>query len=138
MRTTEKRIPAWVLLLDSSKATRQILRRMLEQLGYEVCEASYGHEALRIADEHTAPPAATLTNWAIPDMPGPALIQALQAGICAGRPLLVVSASTDSSTVLQAVMSGADDYLPKPFPVEVLADRLRRLNVLASEEPTNA
>ncbi len=136
MATAEKRVP-WILMVDSSKTTRQIIRRMLEQLGYQVSEACCGEEALRIAENHDEPPAAMLTNWVIPDMPGPALIQALQTGIGAGRPLLVVSASTDASAVLQATMSGADDYLPKPFPVEVLADRLRRLNVPTKQEQTH-
>ena len=128
MTTNFDRVSPWVLLVESSKATRQILRQMLEELGYEVCEASCGQEALRLTGEHTVPPAAILTNWEIPDMPGPALVQELQKGIGAGRPLLVVSASTEASAVLQAAMSGADDYLPKPFPREVLADRLQRLS----------
>ena len=50
-----ERVPiASVLVVDDEKSVRYMLRQVLERTGYRVFEASNGHEALRVLDEHNA------------------------------------------------------------------------------------
>jgi two-component system chemotaxis response regulator CheY len=112
------------LVVDDSRATRSVLRRMLERLGYTVAEAADGPEALAHI-QAGPPPTLVLVDWNMPTMNGLELVKAVRAshaydGVC----LVMVTTETDLSHVTDALGAGANEYIMKPFTEEILLEKL--------------
>ncbi|GAA1598954.1 response regulator [Kribbella hippodromi] len=73
-------------------------------------------DAMRIA-EQTDPDLVLLDEY-LPDAPGSAIIRSLGAAV------MMVSAANDTETLRRAITLGAINFLLKPFPPQMLADRL--------------
>lgn len=114
-----------VLVVEDDLAARKLLRFVLEQVGgHSVIEAEDGQQGFELADSADL----IITDLAMPNRDGFALCKALRAR--SAVPIIAVSAArTLVSDRVQALHSGADDYLAKPFePAELLAriEALRR------------
>jgi len=68
-------------------------------------------------------PEIVLLDLGLPDLPGLQVLSMLRA--VSSVPVIVVTAQDDDKTVVQALDSGADDYLVKPFASEQLGARIR-------------
>ena len=66
------------LVIDDSKTTRMILRRMLKELGFEVEEAENGREALDLLESGFAPN-IVLVDWNMPVMDGYQFVKAVRS-----------------------------------------------------------
>src|ERR1043166_8934584 len=71
--------PRKAMVVDDSKAMRMILRKTLVELGYSVCEAANGQDALAVIGNETVLPAIMLVDWNMPVMTGLELVKALRA-----------------------------------------------------------
>ncbi len=104
---------ARVLIVDDSAFMRTVLRKMLEEEGFEiVAEAGNGLEAIKMAKEHQ-PDVVTL-DITMPEMDG---VTALP-GIIAEAPetkVIMCSAMGQQSMVVDAIKAGAKDFIVKPF-----------------------
>jgi two-component system chemotaxis response regulator CheY len=89
-----------------------------------VASAGDGVEALRQAREHR--PDFVTMDPTMPLMDGPACLAALRELLPDSR-VLVVSALSDRSTALKAMMNGAHGFLLKPFSDRQLIDSLQEL-----------
>jgi two-component system KDP operon response regulator KdpE len=114
-------VQAKVLVVDDEPQIRRFLRPALEHQGCTVVEAETGREALVQAS--TRNPDVVLLDLGLPDMDGLDLLRQLRQWFTG--PLVVLSARGDEAVKVQALDSGADDYLTKPFGVEELLARLR-------------
>ncbi|MHB0878783.1 MAG: hybrid sensor histidine kinase/response regulator, partial [Anaerolineae bacterium] len=118
--------PETILIAEDEASVRDLLSRMLTDLGYTVLEASDGSEAMRIASEHRGNIELLLSDLVMPLMGG----QKLDGLIRQARPglrTLFISGYTDS-TVLQRGLLGPDSaFLQKPFSARALAIAVRRL-----------
>lgn len=109
-----------ILIVDDSKAMQVIVRRGLEQCGYDDLEfkqASDGAEALTIIREWE--PFLVLSDWHMPEMTGIELLQALQREML---PINVglVTTETSESRLRLAREAGAKFVVNKPFDIETL------------------
>lgn len=109
-----------ILIVDDSKAMQVIVRRGLEQSGYndiEFKQASDGKEALDIIREWE--PYLVLTDWHMPEMTGIELLQALQREML---PINVglVTTETNDARIRLAMEMGAKFVVNKPFDVDTL------------------
>ena len=66
------------LVVDDSRTIRMIIRRILVELGYEVCEASNGREALDVLKAEEAAVDLVLADWNMPEMNGLELVKQLR------------------------------------------------------------
>ncbi len=66
------------LVVDDSKTIRIILGRILRELGYEVCEAGNGIEALKVMESEKATVNLVLADWNMPEMNGLELLKQLR------------------------------------------------------------
>ena len=113
-----------VLVVDDSSVMRIILRKMLLGLGAEVRETEDGQKALAYL-EHGDLPDLMLLDWSMPEMDGLELLTIVRK-----RPewknikIMMVTGEDQGDIVQKAISSGADDYLPKPFTVDVLKEKL--------------
>jgi two-component system chemotaxis response regulator CheY len=118
------------LVVDDSRATRSMLRKMLATLGFDVVEAGHGVEALeRLAALDRVDFA--LVDWNMPEMDGLELVRALRAERRhAELPIMMVTAESDATQMSRALMAGADEYALKPIDLESLETKLRLLGVV--------
>lgn len=113
-----------ILVVDDSRAVQALLSRMLKELGHETLTASDGREALSILEKRQDIELA-LVDWNMPVMTGLELVKAVRASpLLRGLPILMVTSEAEAERVLQAVESGASEYLMKPFSKEELASKI--------------
>ncbi|MBU1702339.1 MAG: sigma-54 dependent transcriptional regulator [Candidatus Eisenbacteria bacterium] len=120
-----KTIPLNILIVDDETAQRQILGEILQDEGYTVSSAGSGGDALKIMQDRK-PIDLLITDLRMPGMDGVELLR--QALIL--KPDLIVILMTAFGTVssaVEAMKSGAFDYLQKPFNKDELVQRVRRV-----------
>lgn len=101
-----------VLVVDDALFTRKVLREILESEGYEVIEATNGREA--VDKFQTERPDLVLLDVSMPEMDGLTTLHAIKE-INPDAKVIMVSAMGQSSTVQEALKSGACDFVVKPF-----------------------
>lgn len=114
-----------ILIVDDSRAMRMIVRRALRQAGFdghEVEEASNGKEALDMIQKGA--PGLVLTDWAMPEMNGIELLQAVRERNLRVK-IGVVTSQGSPEMREQAEAAGAIFLLTKPFTAEDLGAALR-------------
>ena len=118
------------MVIDDSRATRAILARTLEELGYEVVQAGHGREALELL-EHTPDIDLALVDWNMPVMNGLELVRAVRADDrFASVTLVMVTTEGDSDHMVTALEAGADEYVMKPFTAETIEEKLCLLGLV--------
>jgi two-component system chemotaxis response regulator CheY len=118
------------LVVDDSRAMRLILARALEPLGFAVCEAVDGEDALKQVRAGLVP-ALVLVDWNMPNVSGIEVVRAL-ADHPARSALRVVRVTTETEVdrVVEALGIGADEYLMKPFTKEAVTEKLGVLGLV--------
>jgi two-component system, sensor histidine kinase and response regulator len=115
-----------VLVVDDARATRQLLRRMLEAEGYTVIEATNGLECLSMYRQHL--PDLVLLDAVIPAPNGFESCRRLRELYPNDQiPILMVTSLNDTGSVDKAFEMGATDYITKPIHLSILRNRVRRL-----------
>jgi two-component system KDP operon response regulator KdpE len=110
-----------VLAVDDEPHILRALETILAGAGYEVDTAATGKDAL--ARAALRPPDAIILDLVLPDQSGVDVCRELRTWTQA--PILVISIVGDEEDKVQALDSGADDYVTKPFSVDELLARLR-------------
>jgi DNA-binding response OmpR family regulator len=114
-----------VLVVEDDRLVAQFLQRGLEEQGMQVELVGDGREAL----EHGADPTLDLIilDLRLPGMAGPEVLRTLRdRGV--GTPVLVLTAQDAVESKVQALRTGADDYVTKPFAFEELLARVEALS----------
>jgi len=113
--------PIRILVIDDEPPIRKLLRTGLGTQGYQVLEAPNGKAALKLIAEK---PDLIILDLGLPDIQGLELLGLLRARAEA-TPIIVLSSRADESAKVQALDTGADDYVLKPFGMNELLARLR-------------
>lgn len=112
-----------ILIVDDDRAISDLISIYLHNEGYETIQAASGAEALEQLKRRS--PQLVILDVMMPGMDG--LEVCRQIRVSQAVPILMVSAKTEDMDKIMGLMSGADDYLAKPFnPLELLA-RVRSL-----------
>jgi nitrogen regulation protein NR(I) len=114
---------AKILLVEDDSAIVVYLRRILAEEGYEVSVESNGTVALATAQANDFD--VVITDLKIPGMDGLELVRTLH-GFRPRLPILMITAHGTTETVIEAMQSGAYDYLVKPFEMPELLSLLAR------------
>ncbi|MDB5104832.1 MAG: chemotaxis protein CheY [Fibrobacteres bacterium] len=114
--------PARILLAEDNRDMRDYVARILEE-NWKVEPVANGAEAL--ASALACPPALILSDVMMPDMDGFRLLKALREDArTAGIPSILLSARAGEEATVEGLISGADDYLVKPFSSRELLARV--------------
>ncbi len=112
-----------VLIADDQAAIRVILKANLKKWNYDVCDVSDGKLAW---DEIIAnPPDIAILDWEMPEMDGIELCRQIRAR--KKLPfiyIIMITGKTDTSEIVAGLEAGADDYIAKPCPRDVLRSRV--------------
>lgn len=112
-----------ILIVDDDPIQRHLLRQQLRLLGYTVQTAADGAQAWELLQQTPIP--LVLTDWMMPVLDGPGLIQRLRAEPLTSYTyviLLTIKGARDE--IVAGLDAGADDYLAKPCDPNELRARL--------------
>ncbi|PMP95540.1 MAG: response regulator [Thermodesulfobacterium geofontis] len=116
-----------VLVVDDSRAIREIERKYLEELGFEVLEAENGEEALKILEKNSDIK-LILLDWYMPIMNGYEFLLKLRSNPkWSDIKVMMVTTENQQRSVIDAIMAGANEYLMKPFDKEMLEVKIKYL-----------
>ena len=129
MSATESLDPLIILVEDEEHLATGLLFN-LQAEGYRTHHESDGDAALAwlLAAPESGPeaPAAILLDCMLPGTDGFAIVRALRAAK-KFVPVLMLTARSRTEDILEGLEAGADDYLPKPFDLNILLVRLKSL-----------
>ena len=117
---------AKVLIVDDSAFLRMRNAAMVKELGHEVIEAGDG--AAAVAAYKSSKPDAVLLDITMPGMDGLEALKEILAFDPAAR-VAMVTAMGQQSIVMEAIKSGARDFVVKPFEPERVKSALTKLVV---------
>ncbi len=110
-----------VLIVEDEVPMRRFLRAALLHEGYQVAEAGNAHDAFTMVLGQ--PPDLILLDLGLPDSDGTTVLTRVREW--SQVPIIVLSARDQESDKVDALNSGADDYLTKPFGVPELLARVK-------------
>lgn len=114
-----------MLVVDDDADLRQLVRRLLRPVGYDVREASTANEALEAVAQHR--PALVLLDVRLPDISGYEVCRRLRDEFGDGIAIVFLSGDRTADYDRTAgLLLGADDYIVKPFAGGELIARVRR------------
>lgn len=123
-----------VLIVDDEPQITRVLRTSLSAQGYEIRVANDGETALEIARDFV--PDLVITDLAMPRMNGVELCRNLRR--ISQVPIIVLSVRGEERSKIEALDSGADDYITKPVGTGELLARMRAALRRSPREPTQA
>jgi DNA-binding NtrC family response regulator len=112
-----------ILIVDDSPATLEMLERNLRSEGYEVLAAPGVAEAITILDD--TPTDLVITDYKMPEISGMDLIRYVRENLKNTEVMMITGYATVEGAV-DAIKTGAEEYLTKPFTDEELFAAVRR------------
>jgi len=127
-----------VLIVDDLEANRTLLERSLASAGYRTLCADDGARALALLGEGEAID-IVLLDWMMPGLSGLDTLRAIrQAHSEDSLPVIMCTAVGEDDNIVEAIESGANDYVVKPISLPVLrarmATHLNRSHTIAALE----
>ena len=128
---------ALILIVEDDAPVRNLISTTLKAHDYKFIVAPSGENAIMEAASHN--PDIVLLDLGLPDIDGVEVIKRIRTW--SNMPIIVISARSEDTDKIEALDSGADDYLTKPFSVEELLARIRvtqrRLSVMQAGASAN-
>jgi two-component system, NtrC family, response regulator AtoC len=103
-----------ILVVDDDAVAADLLREVLTQEGYQVVTATQGSEAVRLGTQSTFD--MVITDLKMPDIGGLEVVRSLRQ-ISPQTILIVITAFGSFETAIEAIQTGAYDYISKPFKI---------------------
>ncbi|MBI3792040.1 MAG: response regulator transcription factor [Gemmatimonadetes bacterium] len=113
-----------ILVVDDDSSITSVLKRGLAFEGFSVDVAESGRSALTLARDRA--PDAIVLDVMLPEIDGFEVLRRVRAADH-NVPVMMLSARDECRMQLQGFDDGADDYVSKPFSIELIAARLRAL-----------
>jgi DNA-binding NtrC family response regulator len=113
-----------ILVVDDDDNLRWVTQTQLEDAGYEVATVADGAAALEEIERKR--PAAVITDLKMPGMTGIELLRHIRASET-DLPVIVITAFGTIQSAVEAVKSGASNYLTKPIDYEELCLVIERV-----------
>ena len=116
-----------ILVVDDMSTMRRIIKNALKQIGYcNVDEAEDGKGALQRLRNDTFD--FVVSDWNMPVMNGLELLKEIRGdGKLKDTPVLMVTAEAKKENILEAIQSGASNYIVKPFTAQTLQEKIDRI-----------
>ena len=110
-----------ILVIEDEAATNNLLTALLESNGYRAISAKSCRTGQLLFSSHR--PDLVILNLGLPDADGMTFLTAVRSYSL--TPVIILSARSDEKSKVQALDSGANDYITKPFGSEELVARVR-------------
>ena len=110
-----------ILVVEDDRSIQNLITTALKINQYTYLNAYNGTEAISTCMSHN--PDLILLDLGLPDIDGIEVIKTVRTW--SNVPIVVISARDEDSDKIEALDSGADDYLTKPFSVQEMLARIR-------------
>jgi DNA-binding response OmpR family regulator len=113
-----------ILVVDDEETIRSLIKRIMQDAGYDVTTAANGEEAFNIlSQQKERSPDLVILDIMMPGLNGLEVLDIIR-----GRfdiPVIMLTAKQAVTTVRDALAIGADDYVRKPFRTTELVARVK-------------
>jgi two-component system, chemotaxis family, chemotaxis protein CheY len=114
-----------ILSVDDSAMIRKVIKNAVDILGFGFLEASDGQEALNILEKEHSDVGLVLLDWNMPILNGIEVLKRMKADErYRGIPVVMVTTEVERVKVVEAIASGAKNYVMKPFSHEDLIAKI--------------
>lgn len=110
-----------ILIVEDDRELADLLTDFLRDEGYTVSATDSGERAVRLFERYGA--RLVVLDINLPDVNGFAVCSKLREN--ADTPILIVSARTDKEDKLSGFNLGADDYIEKPYDIDILIAKIK-------------
>jgi two-component system alkaline phosphatase synthesis response regulator PhoP len=118
--------PATILVVDDEPDIVELITYNLEQQGHSVLTAFDGAQALELAKSRL--PDLIVLDVMMPQINGVEVAKRLHAQTeTSSMPIIMLTAKSEEANELEGLGAGADDYITKPFSMQVLLARINAL-----------
>jgi two-component system, chemotaxis family, chemotaxis protein CheY len=113
-----------VLVVDDFATMRKIIKNVLKQINIEnVLEAENGKHALTVLKNDVVD--LIISDWIMPEMTGIEFLKACKADETIRKiPFIMVTAEAQKDNIMEAIKSGVDNYIVKPFTPDKLREAI--------------
>ncbi len=121
-----------LLIVEDKESFRRVLVQSLEETPWKVQAVGDPQEALQLLETNRFE--AMVTDLRLPNMNGLDLLKQAKRL----RPelrVVLMSAFGEAKDIVEAMRSGADDFLPKPFDLDLFQEVLGRLHAMVGAPP---
>ncbi len=123
-----------VLVVEDEPALATMLRYNLEKQGFHVEEAADGQEAITRNAE--SQPDLVLLDWMLPTLSGIEVCRQIRRKPATrDLPVIMLTARAEDQDAVRGLNTGVDDYVTKPFNMDMLLARMRALLRRAGTPP---
>jgi two-component system chemotaxis response regulator CheY len=120
------------MVVDDSKVVRKVARRIVEDLGFSCQEAEDGQQAYEMCQQEL--PDSILLDWNMPVMSGIEFLEKLRMIEGGDKPLVIFcTTENDMAHIQRAMMSGANEYIMKPFDADIIESKFMQIGLLDSK-----
>ena len=126
--TTESTMPCdpdkdTLLIVEDNDELRLYMRRIFEPV-YRVVDKSNAQEALEYME--TQYPSLVLSDIMMPGMQGDEMCHRIKSTpATSGIPVILLTAKTFRTSIIEGLQKGADDYIAKPFDIDILKAKIQ-------------
>lgn len=119
-----------VLVIDDMLTMRKVVTKILREIGFtDILEAPDGAKAWELINAQPAPLGLIISDWNMPNMSGLDLLKKVKADVKFKKiPFILVTAEAEQHQVAEAVRSGVDQYVVKPFTKTQLQGKLEMVS----------
>lgn len=110
-----------ILIVEDDRELASLLTDFLREEGYTVSAVEIGTRALELYERYGA--RLVVLDIGLPDVNGFAVCSRLREK--ADTPILIVSARTEKEDKLNGLDLGADDYIEKPYDIDILIAKIK-------------
>jgi len=126
-----------ILVVDDEPAIVELVTYNLRANGYLVNFVKNGREALAHAMRN--PPDLVLLDLMMPEIPGLTVAQRLRENDLTRRvPIIMLTARSENTDQIAGFRAGADDYITKPFSMDLLLARVEAVLRRAQQDDASA
>ena len=122
-----------ILVVEDEININDIVKRYLEKEGYIVYQSFDGKSALEVFDKHN--PNIIILDIMLPDILGTQVCKEIREK--SNAHIIMLTAKSDETSVIEGLNIGADEYLTKPFSARELVARINSISRRISKDNEN-
>lgn len=123
-----------ILVVDDEQHVRQLIGKVLEKEGYEVLTACNGEEGLEIFQKNNID--LIISDIKMPKMNGIEFLHKVKEQE-PGVGFILITAFATMETAIDAIKSGAQDYVTKPFDIKEILNAVKKILISSEHEDNN-
>lgn len=118
------------LVIDDSRSMRLLVGNTLAGFGYQVLEASNGAEGLRVIEKEPLRLTLLTVDWNMPVLNGLQFVRQVRSDIRFRHiPIVMITSECQPAQIEEALETGVDEYIMKPFNQEGLREKFALLGI---------